>query len=321
MRIARSIVAVLAFAVIATGTGFLPSAQAQVAAPALMPDTFVTPNPAAMQWGMESRAGLGYGQTETDADSGDFDSEESRAGALLLWGWGGLAGELEHEETASGDLDREGDLRRGALSLMPLGWLSIGVFYQGADYSQTDAADISVDFTSEILAFGGSVRLFDLFYFGYAQGNDEVDVDISVNTTPPAGFSFSDTREVRAWGAGVRGGKDFRYHLEYYVIDFDPVTFEGNAFNPDGGEIDEHEDSAIVIELGWRGFLAGAEWIESDQKSDKRDTRTQRYSVAWVPASGFGVVYHYATEEKEDQDTGDTVEESKTHSLSLVYLF
>lgn len=319
MRCTHPTIAALIVAL--TAMAFAEPARAQVAAPSMLPDEFVTPNPAAMQWDDGSRAGISYAQTTVDASSGDYDTATQRAGLLALWSWGGLAAELEHEEDTEGDVEREADIQRGALSLMPLNWLAVGGLAQNAEFSQSDLSGFTLDATSEIRALGGSVRLLDVIYLGYAQGQDSGEFDIAFGPSTPAEIDFADTRDVRAWGLALRGGKMWRYHLEYYSIEFDPFEFPSNVFFPEGVEIDEHRDSTAVVEIGWRSIVVGARLTEVDEESNKRDIHIQRYSVAWVPAGVLGLVYSYENSETEDQDTGDWIEDQQTHSLSLVYLF
>ena len=298
-----------------TGTAGLASAQ--VAAPSLLPNEYTTPNPAIIQWGAPSRVGGGYGEQEVtdDPSTGDLTHTQSIVGFRGVWESFALAGQVAQFETKSGPVDESVEQSTIEGSLRITDWLSIGALNQRLDFSQRQVDGSKFTADSTIMAYGVSLKLAEIFFLGYAQGTDEVDVEFTTGPPTPITFSGSDTREVRLFGAGIRAGSEMRLHAEVYQIEFDPIEIPALSL-----KAEEVSESVAVLEVAWGNLVAGVTLTQTENKSDDEDTEKAAYALGWAPMSGLAFIYEI--EESETTDSTDAVvKKTRAQGLSVVWQF
>ena len=297
-------------------------AWAQVAAPSLFPSEFVTTNPAAMQWGGPSRAGIivGEGRTTDDPQASNGTTRIGAAGFRGVWDSFAIAAEGARGETTSGDVDTVLEQTQGAVSLRVLDSLALGAVYQESSFSEEQPTGFDIAVDSTLTAYGASLRVAEFLFLGYGQGRESIDVEFTfpASSTP----AFSDERDVRVYGAGIRAGSNFRIHVEAYKIEWDsiaigavpPLTFQSS-------EIDERVEEVGILEIGWGSLIIGARAGTERNISDDETTHSVAYAIGLAPMSGWALVYQYEVEETKDDATGDIQEKSELQAVALVYQF
>jgi len=319
---ARNMVALLVL-VMLTVLGLAPDpAPAQVAVSTLVPvspnitgtpDTlsagFVTPNPAAMQWGAPSRFGLGYGEGEVEPDAGDQTDFNTKFGGGRLVGMRfSASAEGVSVRDGEGPLDFAADVTTAALGVRLFSPLVAGALYSTA--KNRDGL-VESDVTS--WSVGGSYRFGEWLFVGGSYGEDSLKVTDS--TDPLETVEFDDKRPVLMYGAGIRVGGKFRVHLEVYGVDRDAYEFEGSQFG-------DSETTAGVAEVGWGPIVAGVRVISVNANTFGLDskTQTQIYDVAWAPLLGLALGVHVERSELELDQSGAKTDTRLT-ALTLAYQF
>ena len=298
-RIARSLPAALALAGMLTLPGWAPRpAEAQVAVPTIIPVSpslngspagFVTPNPAAMQWGAPSRIGLGAGNGEIKPDAGETTEYRATFGGARLVGQRlSIAGEAVSLRDRSGPRDFAIDTGAGAVAARPMSPLVIGVGYANQDDRQG-----LIESTQTSLSGGASYRLGEWLYVGGALGQDKL--AIKDKTDPLQTYRFDGDRPFWLAGAGIRYGGRVRIHPEYYMVDRDPFEENGTKFS-------EVKAQAGVAEIGLGPLALGFRAAHNEERSIGSHIKTdaQVYDVAWAPMLGLaiGVRFESAVEQQ-----------------------
>ena len=301
-------------AVIAIGLMAASIAHAQVAAPSLVPFTFVTENPAAMQWGAPSRVGLAYAQAQAVTDPKSLnDNFDGYLGGLRLVGSRfSFAGEGSHFESSNKPYSvNEGeDTARGALAVRLGDIFSFGIGQQHSELKLWSPNLSNLLQTTYDQTHGGfTFRFGEWFFLGAGGGQESVS---GKNLTTTLG-SFSTSRDVYKYGVGIRTGGTILTHFEYYVVD--KTKFANSTLN--GG----HEtDRTAVAELNLGGFLLAYSTTHYEFDTSSADTDTA--DIGYAPYTGLTIVLH--GEVTKGKDPTATLYPSTTTTrtgLAITYLF
>ena len=308
---------------------FIPNAQAQVAAPSLLPG-FTADNPAALQWSGPSRIGGGYLKSEstaTNVASGVEVGTSDFKGVLL-----GLAliGETTSLGIAAADFEGNdsvgntiGIASQAANIALQLGdSVALGVALEQGKFTfegtiptfGTGTAEYEIDTT-----LGGvSVRLFDILYLGGAYGTETQQQTIDF---PGAPFYVSDEldRIVRRYGVGFFSREGTKWHLEYSVkydeFAQDTVT---------SIKINEVEETRIELEFQAGSILLGinsVKSVETDKSvtpNTSSETNTNSATLGWLPDTAWSLILVVSQSENDD---GTTLSEGDGLAVFLGYLF
>lgn len=296
--------------------GLAAPATAQVAAPALTPFSFVTENPAAMQWGTPSRigAGLTTGQTVTNPVSPSHDNGSGVDGGLRLVGArfsiAAEAGELQSDNKPNNNQAEYQNTARGALGVRLGDHLALGI---GQSNEESQGAGIMAP-TRVTLAtpqFGASIRLGEWFFLGGALGTDYIKFEDQAN----AKNDFSTTRNVYKYGVGIRTAGSIRTHLEYYVVDrsrFTESSLPGGRDNARTG----------VAEFNFGGFLIGYATTHVERDQGQPTTDIDRGDIGYAPFAGLTIVARGQVEtDKLPAGAPYKTQTLTTYTLALTYLF
>lgn len=157
--------------------GWAWPAAGQVAAPSLTPFSFVTENPAAMQWGSPSRIGAGYsqGQSVTNPASPDHDNFSGQeGGARLVGSLFSLAldaSQLQSDNKPNNNQSEFTNTARGALGVRLGKHVALGIG-QADEQIQSPGASAPTRVTLQTPQYGVSLRLDEWFFLGGALGTE-----------------------------------------------------------------------------------------------------------------------------------------------------
>lgn len=302
-------------------TGLAGLAQAQVAAPSLLPVVptlttlgFVSDNPAVMIWGLPSRVGGGQFNLKFNSYTSGTDtlvSESEYSGNFLGGRVGGetFAIALEY---GSLDLDVGGGVtvevtQTGLGGAMAFGdLLSVGLSDRQVGTKFTFAG-ITLSLDTEEQVLGAAFKLGEIFYLGLAVGNSA--------STSSVGNSL--TTGVRKYGAGLLTEGDTQWHLEYYVVK--------SEYAKSGTLISfKTVSSTLVAEVNFGGLVLGIHSGSSDSTDEgvvpatTDTTDFTRAGIAWMPEEGFGVAYNMGVTEVDD---GATRVEAEETAISVYWMF
>lgn len=297
-----------------------PVAQAQVAAPSLLPgsvrvidpeqwintifpygenfttstDGTITPdNPAAMQWARTSEIAVGQFNSKNVHDDDpslsdyNYDYAGDFYGARWVRHYFSLGGEVidwEANSTPIGNFKLS--QKNWALSVNLFDVLSLGASKTVQEQNFTYLAfDIYVERKTQYN--GASLRLGEIFYLGFVQGTEYFYL---LNKTGPSVVEMK--RDVQQLGIGISTQGVTKWHLEYQQGTKDGVL-----------QITEYiareEETAIVLEVLYGQLAAG---ITSRSVTTSRPTNTSTYvdaftgetnmtrlSIGWVTPAGFAL--------------------------------
>jgi hypothetical protein len=260
------------------------AASGQVAAPPLTPFSFVTDNPAAMQWGTPSRIGAAYskGELVTDPVTVKDNSEGGSAGVRLVDR--PAAGALEYSRIESTtrpfNQSEYNDTVRAALAIGLGKQISLGV---GQTNEQIETGGVSGQLRDslETPVYGVTLRPVEWLYLGGAGGKESVKHD---NLNFPAA-NYRTTRDIYMYGLGIRAGSDSaaQTHIEYYVKDRGKYADASIA----GGR---ETSRTAVAELAVASFLAGIAVTHTERDTGFPTSDETRVELGLVPTRGYALV-------------------------------
>lgn len=302
-------------------TGLAGLAQAQVAAPSLLPVVptlttlgFVSDNPAVMIWRMPSRVGGGQFKVNYKSYTSGTDtlvSESDYSGNFL-------GGRLEGEtfaiafEYGSLGLDIGGGTtvevtQTGLGGAMAFGdMFSVGLSDRQVGTKITFAGTtLSLDNEAQVL--GAAFKLGEIFYLGLAVGN----------SASASSVGNSLTTGITKYGAGILTEGDTQWHLEYYVLKSEYAK---------SGTLTSFKtvSSTLVAEVNFGGLVLGIHSGSSDSTDEgvvpatTDTTDFTRAGIAWMPGEGFGVAYNVGVTEVDD---GATRVEAEETAISVYWMF
>jgi hypothetical protein len=316
--------ALLFAATLFAATLFAGIAWGQVAAPSLTPFSFVTENPAAVQWGSPSRVGAGVSQAQALSDP--TNPAQPRARNNLSGGGGGLrwvgqvvsaAAEYSHADNA-GTPHNEGEFSddsRVALGLRLASFLTLGAG-QVSQTVRTFQLGVLGEDAHEIPQYGLSLRLGEWLFLGGAAGQDFVKhTDL---LTPANGFKTS--RDVATYGAGIRTGGAVATHIEYYTVE------HGKFAKKNLGVTGRQTAGTGVAEFNFGGFLLGYATTHTTQDAAQPTIDNDRLDIGYAPFSGWTVVARGELAKLKFPQataaaTGTNSITTTSYSLLVTYLF
>ncbi len=294
-------------------------ARAQVAVPSLVPAaprigdpvydvptaSFVTPNPAAMQWGSPSKWGFGQIDSErrqTQPSQGTLVelsgiyvgfrkvAEDISFGAELL--------ELSDDSNAV--LEADWDVLDGAVAFQSGDNIAFGV---GADRTSTSRNANSLEF--DAINLGMSIEVQSNVFIGFAIGTEDIS----------SSFNGDDDRSVQKYGIGYRKGGTVNTHFELYAIEKD------EADNP-SGEFTDVGTLVGVAEFNLSNLLLAASYSLTERERVLLDTTTVTVDIGWAPKNGLAVMFHRENTTTEDTTPANESEtETETTALSIAFQF
>ncbi|HUJ75253.1 MAG TPA: hypothetical protein VL359_10360, partial [bacterium] len=272
--------------------GAPPPACGQFAAPSIVPFTFVTPNPAAMQWGAPSSVGAAESQSQqVSGAQGDKQNFLGAAAGLRLVGdYVSAAVEGSHEESRFQGLNSHTDLYAGALGLRLNDLLTLGIGQTHQDVRQGISASPApfnlpqqnAGLDGDSPALGLSLRLGETFFIGAAEARDYVKfTDLSYLPGPPV----TTYRNQVLYGLGFRWGGAVLAHLEAYGIDkadyVDPAVVGGKETVRGG-----------TLEFNIHGFLLAYNLSHTDRDAGFNSTDHGVLDIGYAPRQGLSIVAH-----------------------------
>jgi len=297
--------------------GAAGAASAQVAAPPLSPFSFVTDNPAAMQWGKPSRIGAAYskGELVTDPATVKDGSEGGSAGIRLV------------DRPASGALDYSriesttrpfgqseyDDVLRIALAISLGKQISLGV---GQTNEQIETGGVSGQLRDslETPLYGVTLRPAEWFYLGGAGGKENIKHD---NLNFPAA-NYRTTRDVYLYGAGIRtagGDGAAEVHIEYYVKDRGKYA---DASVAGGRENSRTATGEFLV----ASFLAAIAVTHTERETGFPTSDENRVELGLVPQRGYALVVRgQETTDKFPAGASIATRRDTVYTLAIIYQF
>lgn len=297
------------------------TAQAQVAVSELVPSapriidptqlipsaSFVTPNPAAMQWGAPSRWGGGVisGDRQQTAPTagGVTDYGGIYAGARFVGDTLTVGGYLIEysDDTNAFNLDADWNVLAGGVAFQSGDRVAFGLSTERADNT---AGGASQDFNT--INLGISFMATSKIFLGLALGTEDIDA---------AGESGD--RSVQKYGVGYRSGGQAQTHLEAYIIDREDNPQFGSSVYSDSVE------KVIVAEAVIGSFLLGASYAIISQDRNGQEISVITFDVGWAPKSGLSLLYHQESAATESNASGaaPTETDTSTSAVSIAWSF
>lgn len=295
--------------------------QAQVAVSELVPGapriidptqvipsaSFVTPNPAAMQWGAPSRWGGG-------SISGDRQQTAPTAGSVTEYGgiYAGarvvgdditVAGYLIEysDETNAFNLAADWNVLAGGVAFQSGDRIAFGLSMERADNT---ASGVTADFNT--INLGISFMASKNIFLGLALGSEDIEV---------AGESGD--RSVQKYGVGYRSGGQAQTHLEAYIIDREENTQFGSSVYSDSLE------KVIVAEAVLGSILLGASFTLISQDRNDQEISAITFDLGWAPKTGLSLLFHQesVTTESNTSSASPTETETSTSAISIAWSF
>jgi hypothetical protein len=310
-----------------------PSGFAQVAAPSLVPFSFVTENPAAMQWGTPSRVGAASLQAQqVTSPSSSNDNFGGYSGGFRIVGKHfSVAAEGEHLESTNkpyGPSESQ-DTVEGAIAVGLWDWLAIGagqsnflsntVSPNNTNSVSTSTSSIGLDSTQG----GISIRIGEWFFLGGGGGQESGSLKVNVSTLGQT--TANALRNVTKYGVGIRTGGSVLTHFEFYEIDRTKFSFS-SASGPLTAQVptfsSKETQQTGVAEVNFGGFLLAYLASHTARDSGFNTTDEQQAAIGYAPVTGFTVVI-FGTQTVEHEPSGltyGTITFTK-YGLALTYLF
>lgn len=293
------------------------AASAQVAAPPLTPFSFVTDNPAAMQWGQPSRMGAAYskGELVTDPATVKDESEGGSLGVRLVDRPASGALDYSRIESTTRPFNQSeyDDVLRIALAISLGKQISLGIG-QANEQIETGGVSGQLRDTLETPVYGVTLRPAEWFYLGGAGGKESVKHD---NLNFPAA-NYRTTRDVYLYGAGIRAGSPdsaAETHLEYYIKDrskYADASISGGREN----------SRTAVAEFEVASFLAGIAVTHTERDTGFPTSDETRMELGLVPPRGYAlVVRRQETTDKFPAGASIASRTATVYTLAIVYQF
>jgi hypothetical protein len=300
-------------------------AAAQVAAPSLVPFTFTTENPAAIQWGGPSRIGIGAGQQQVTASSGFTDNPNytaSGAGVRLVGERFSVSADTVRFDRVhkpatvpTGETDNSED-DNGAIAAKLGSHLALGLGHSVNE--QQSAGAIQPTRIREITSQAGlSLRLGEWFFLGGSTGRDVVNYKDFATATN----DFHTQRDVTKYGVGIRTGGAVLTHLEYYVVDKQKYADRTSPLLVAANFGSGHETSRTgVAEFNFRGLLLGYSTTHTELDTGGPTVDSDIADIGWAPYTGLTVVAHAQVSKFKSPSPAFTLTGS-LYAVTVTYLF
>jgi hypothetical protein len=296
-----------------------PAVWAQVAAPPLSPYSFVTENPAAMQWGGPSRLGASYSQAQTltDPTTVTDNFSGSGVGGRYVGQWLSAAAEYSRLDSVNQPNNIGGEYyetAKGAIGVRLGSFLALGAGQENTTY-RIPIAGSPYKNAWELPQAGLSIRLGEWFFLGGSGGTETFKQQNIANTAKNA----STSRDVYKYGAGIRTyGSSILTHLEYYVVERSEYGNTNNVAGPLGRE----DARTGVLEVNFGGFLLGYFGTHIERDSGFATTDEGRAVIGWAPVTGLTIIAS-GNVRKDTYPQGSAINSSTmtTYSLAVTYLF
>lgn len=298
-------------------------ASAQVAAPALNPYSFVTENPAVMQWGTPSRFGASYAQAQsvTDPSSVKDNLDGTGVGGRYVGPRFSAAAEYSRLDSSNIPYHTGGEYFETAAAALGLrlgDHLALGIGQQNDTQRVPGVPGVSaVRHNHETPQGGLSIRLGEWFFLGGSGGTESYkfeDLSNSLN-------NMSTSRDVYTYGAGIRTGGTVLTHFEYYVVDKSSWGNSNATLNSSIAPGRENSRTGLG-ELNFSGFLIGYSATHTERDVGIATTDLDRAEIGWAPPMGLTIVV-LGEIRKDNQPTGSFINSvtTTTYRLAVTYLF
>ena len=298
---------------------------AQVAVPRLVPAapsvgdpvesiptaSFVTANPAAMQWGPPTRWGAGSLSAER-TQTLPLPQDPTMPAPRIEFGGQYVGGRsVEEDFSFAGEFLQIADETN---FLLEADWdvLSAGVAFKsgetitfGASLERAGTTNLgnSLNFNSTNL--GLSVKLSKNFYGGVALGTETVS----------SSFRGDENRSVQKLGLAFFTGRTVKWHLEGYQIAKDAAPRFGDEFS-------SVTTNGAVAEVLMGPVLIGLSGTSSEKEEAQKRVKTAALDLGWVPRRGWSLILHSEAAVSEDLGSTPIVEfETTATSVSIAFLF
>lgn len=246
--------------------------------------SFVPANPAAIQWGMPTRWGIGQimatrGETVPPPDTTEGIDNTKEFGGLYVGGRSfskkfSVAGELMElsDDPKEFPLEADWDVLRAGVAFLSGDSVTFGA---GMDRVSNIQGYNPVDYDTTIL--GITFQLSQTYYLGLAMGTEKIS---------HASIGESD-RAVRKYGIAYSKGQG-KSHIEYYIIE----KTAPEEFSDQADSFSDVKTNGVVAEtiLGKFYIGAGASLTNKDLAGV---TLTQlSFDVGWAAKRGLSLLYH-----------------------------
>ncbi len=310
--LASTLSPLLLAALLLAGAG---SAQAQVAAPSLVPFGFVTENPAVMQWGAPSRVGVAYGQFQQTLDppvGPALNDTLYSAGIRLVGNYLSAAVDGTHTETSGvASFTANSDTLNGALGVRLGPMVTFGVAQNSRTVKVTGDPSPESD-QVDAPGIGVSVRLGEWFFLGAGEAREYLSQTVT-GVTPGTLTTY---RDIEKYGIGIRTGTTVLMHLEYYYIG---RTNYNDPILPNTIFFSGKETQGVgVAEFIFGPILVGYRQSHVDRNSGEPTTDLQVADLGWAPRLGLSVTLHGEVQQEKAAAFTNT---TTTYAVAAAYLF
>jgi hypothetical protein len=296
-------------------------AHAQVAVPSLVPSaprigdpvfdvptvSFVTPNPAAMQWGSPSKWGGGQIRSERQQTLPAPPSPIDEFSGLYI-GFRKVektitfaAELLELSDDTNVPRTADWDVLDGAVAFQSGDSIAFGV---GMDRtSTTTGTGNSLEFNT--ISLGMSIEVQSNVFIGFAIGTEDIS----------STFNGDDDRSVQKYGVAYRKGGAINTHFELYAVERDEADNFANEFT---------DVSTIVgvAEFNISNLLLAASISQTERDRIGIESATVTFDLGWAPKNGLAVMFHQEQTTTEDVNAVVTTEfETDTTAISIAFQF
>lgn len=295
------------------------TAQAQVAVPSLVPTqprigdpvvdvptaSFVTPNPAAMQWGSPSKWGFGQIKSSRQQTSPTTGSTVEFSGLYLGFRKVdkslSLAAELlELSDDTNAVLEADWSVLNGAVAFQSGDSIAFGV---GADRTSTSNNANSLEYNA--LNLGMSFEVKTNMFIGFAIGTEDIH----------SSFDGDDTRGVQKLGFGYRKGGTANTHFEIYAVE----KAEGDNL---AAEFTDVSELVGVAEFNISDLLLAASYATTERKRIEQEGTIVTVDLGWAPKNGLTVVFHQEQTTTKITTVGfESETDTDTTAISVGYQF
>ena len=271
--------------------------------------SFVTANPAAMQWGPPTRWGAGSLSAERIQS---LPLAQAATATRIEFGGQYVGGRsVEEDFSFAGEFLQIAD-ETNTFLIADWDVLSAGVAFKsgetitfGASLERAGTTNLgnSLNFNSTNL--GLSVKLSRSFYGGLALGTETVS----------SSFRGDENRSVQKLGLAFFTGRTVKWHLEGYQIAKDAAPRFGDEFS-------SVTTNGAVAEVLMGPVLIGLSGTSSEKEEAQKRVKTAALDLGWVPKRGWSLILHSEAAVTEDLGGASIVEfETTATSVSIAFLF
>jgi hypothetical protein len=270
--------------------------------------SFVTPNPAAMQWGAPSRWGGGTISSDREQTAPTTGTPVEfggiYAGARVLGKDLTVAGYMIElsDDTNAFSLEADWNVVAGGVAFQSGDNITFGVSMERADNT---ISGLSLDINT--INLGLSVKASDKIYLGLALGSEDI-----------SAASESGDRSVQKYGVGYRAGGQSQTHFEAYVVERE----ENDQFF--AGAFSDSSEKVLVAEVILGSLFLGGSFSTISQDRNRQEIEALIFDIGWAPKNGLALLYHQETATTEVKDSAGAVtseDETTTTAISIAWSF